>query len=126
MLIALFVFGPDKLPELIGNGARLLRKLRGMARDASADLQEHLGPDVDITDLNPKRFVRKHLLSDDDAAALRRPFDELAEEVTQTRTQITDGLRSTSLDVPKPGDLLTPKTPKVQQDDPPRFDPDAT
>ena len=47
VVIALLVFGPEKLPQ--------------------ADLRANLGPefaDFDPADLNPKRFVRKHLIDD--------------------------------------------------------------
>ena len=43
-----------------------------MANSAKADLQEGLGPefaDFDVSDLNPRSFVRKHLLDDMDDAA---------------------------------------------------------
>lgn len=75
-LIGLFVFGPDRLPKVIGEAARMLRTLRQMARGASADLRDELGTDFEIEDLHPKRFVRKHLLSEDDEAALRKPLRE--------------------------------------------------
>ena len=38
-----------------------------MAEGARADLQEHLGPEFsqfDLNDMNPKHFVRKHLLDE--------------------------------------------------------------
>ncbi len=63
-VIALVVFGPDQIPRLAAQAGRTLRELRRMAEGARADLQEGLGPefrDFDITDLNPRTFVRKHL-----------------------------------------------------------------
>ncbi|WUH97324.1 sec-independent translocase [Spirillospora sp. NBC_00431] len=68
VVIALVIFG-DKLPQVAGQAGRMLRQFRQMANSAKADLQEGLGPefkDFDIADLNPKTFVRKHLLEDDD------------------------------------------------------------
>ncbi|MBW8481352.1 sec-independent translocase [Actinomadura parmotrematis] len=67
VVLALLIFG-DKLPQAAGQAGRALRQLRQMANSAKADLQENLGPefkDFDIADLNPKTFVRKHLLDDD-------------------------------------------------------------
>ncbi|MBB4773446.1 sec-independent protein translocase protein TatB [Actinomadura catellatispora] len=67
-VLALVIFG-DKLPQVAGQAGRMLRQFRQMANNAKADLQEGLGPefkDFDINDLNPKTFVRKHLLEDDD------------------------------------------------------------
>jgi sec-independent protein translocase protein TatB len=72
-VLALIIFGPDQLPKIASQAARLLRDLRRMADSAKADLQEGLGPeyrDFDLNDLNPRNFVRKHLwdeLEDDEA-----------------------------------------------------------
>jgi sec-independent protein translocase protein TatB len=44
-----------------------LRELRRMAEGAKSELQENLGPEFsqfDFADINPKHFVRKHLLDD--------------------------------------------------------------
>jgi sec-independent protein translocase protein TatB len=66
-VIAIVVFGPDQLPKLAAQAGRALRDVRRMADNARADLQEHLGPefsDFDINELNPKYFVRKHLMDE--------------------------------------------------------------
>lgn len=66
-VLALVIFGPDQLPRIASQAGRMLRDLRRMAEGAKADLQENLGPefaDFDINDLNPRNFVRKHLLED--------------------------------------------------------------
>lgn len=67
VVIALLVFGPEKLPQAAQQAGRALRQLRNMANNARSDLQTHLGPefrDFDPADLNPKNFVRKHLIDD--------------------------------------------------------------
>ncbi|MFI6482640.1 sec-independent translocase [Nonomuraea sp. NPDC050663] len=67
IVIALLVFGPEKLPQAAAQAGRTLRNLRRMANNARDDLRAGLGPefaDFDPTDLNPKNFVRKHLLDD--------------------------------------------------------------
>jgi sec-independent protein translocase protein TatB len=66
-VIALVVFGPNELPKIASQAGRALRDLRKIAEGAKNDLREGLGPefaDFDIEDLNPKRFVQKHLLDD--------------------------------------------------------------
>jgi sec-independent protein translocase protein TatB len=66
-LIALVVFGPNELPRIAHQAGRALRDLRRIAEGAKADLKEGLGPefqDFDFEDLNPKRFVTKHLFDD--------------------------------------------------------------
>ncbi|MEW9529226.1 sec-independent translocase [Microbispora sp. NPDC049125] len=67
VVIGLLVFGPDKLPQAASQAGRTLRQLREMANNAKSDLQANLGPEFsnfDPADLNPKTFVRKHLLED--------------------------------------------------------------
>jgi sec-independent protein translocase protein TatB len=66
-VLALVVFGPKELPKIAAQAGRALRDLRRIAEGAKADLRDGLGPefsDFDIDDLNPRRFVQKHLLSD--------------------------------------------------------------
>ena len=66
-VIALVIFGPNELPKIASQAGRALRDLRRIAEGAKNDLREGLGPefaDFDIEDLNPKRFVQKHLLDD--------------------------------------------------------------
>ncbi|MGI5273631.1 sec-independent translocase [Nonomuraea sp. CA-218870] len=69
IIIALLVFGPEKLPQAAAQAGKTLRNLRRMANSARDDLRAGLGPefsDFDPADLNPRNFVRKHLLEDDD------------------------------------------------------------
>jgi sec-independent protein translocase protein TatB len=71
-VIAVVVFGPDKLPQVARDAGRMVRQLRALAQQARADLKSELGDtvgDLDFADLNPRAFVRKHLFDDDDAPA---------------------------------------------------------
>jgi sec-independent protein translocase protein TatB len=66
-VLALIVFGPNELPKIAAQAGRALRDLRQIADGAKSDLREGLGPEFsnfDLDDLNPRRFVQKHLLSD--------------------------------------------------------------
>ena len=66
-VIALVIFGPSELPMIAAQAGRALRDLRKIADDAKNDLREGLGPEFaafEIEDLNPRRFVRKHLSAD--------------------------------------------------------------
>jgi sec-independent protein translocase protein TatB len=66
-VVALVVFGPERLPLLAAQAGRALRELRRMAEGARSELQENLGPEFsqfDIADLNPRHFVRKHLMDE--------------------------------------------------------------
>lgn len=67
LVIAVVLFGPEKLPEFARKTARVIRYLRTMAGNAQSQLSEELGPefsDLDVRDLNPRTFVQKHLLDD--------------------------------------------------------------
>jgi len=69
-VIALVVFGPERLPQIARDAGRTLRQLRAMAQTARTELKAELGDTVaefDFSDLNPRTFVRKHLLDDLDA-----------------------------------------------------------
>lgn len=70
IVLALIIFGPDQLPRIARQAGQTLRQLRRLAADATDDLKAGLGPeyaDLDIADLNPRRFVRKHLFEEFDA-----------------------------------------------------------
>jgi sec-independent protein translocase protein TatB len=84
ILIGLFIFGPDRLPKAISDGVRMLRQLRDMARNATGDLSRELGTNIELEDLHPKRFIRKHLLSEEDEAALRKPLTDMYSDLQGT------------------------------------------
>jgi sec-independent protein translocase protein TatB len=69
-VIALVIFGPNELPRVAAQIGRAVRDLRRIAAGAQSDLREGLGAgfaDFEIEDLNPRRFVRKHLSADQGA-----------------------------------------------------------
>lgn len=78
-VIALVIFGPHELPKVAAQAGKALRDLRKIAEGAKNDLREGLGPefaDFEIEDLNPKRFMQKHLFDDingDSAGAAAQP-----------------------------------------------------
>lgn len=90
LLIGVFIFGPDKLPKAIADGLRMLRNLRDMARNATGDLNRQLGTNLELEDLHPKTFLRKHLLSEDDEMALRRPLENLYAETRRDVAGVRD------------------------------------
>jgi sec-independent protein translocase protein TatB len=90
LLLALFIFGPERLPKVISDGVRMLRNLRDLARNATTDLSRELGTEVRLEDLHPKTFIRKHLLSEEEEADLRRPFDDAYQDVRQIAADAND------------------------------------
>ncbi len=76
-ILALLIFGPDKLPGLAADAARLLREVRKMATGAKQDLKDSLGPelgDLNVNDLDPRSFVKRNLFDpiDDEVKDARR------------------------------------------------------
>src|SRR3954468_2531539 len=65
LVVALFVFGPDRLPDFARQAGRMVRQVRALTRQTRDDLRAELGPeyaDFELTDLDPRRAIRKHIL----------------------------------------------------------------
>ena len=92
LLIAFLIFG-DRLPTVISDGLRMLRNLRDMARNATGDLSRELGTDIRLEDLHPKTLIRKHLLSEEDEAALRKPLQGIYHDLRSDLTGVRDELK---------------------------------
>jgi sec-independent protein translocase protein TatB len=76
LVVALLVFGPDKLPEIARQAGSGIRTLRQMAENAKNDLGREIGKDlsdVDLTSLDPREVVRRTFLDDEPAAAAGKP-----------------------------------------------------
>jgi sec-independent protein translocase protein TatB len=102
-VIALVVFGPYELPKIAQQAGRALRELRRIAEGATADLKEGLGPEFqnfEFEDLNPRRFVQKHLIDDINAAA--QPLYEEFNGRAAAGAAVANGARPTLLDGAEP------------------------
>lgn len=78
-IVAVFVFGPDKLPEVARQAARLLHSARRTIDAARAQVTDELGPefaDLDLRDLDPRSFVKKHLFDELESDEPGRPGHE--------------------------------------------------
>jgi sec-independent protein translocase protein TatB len=67
LVVALLVFGPDKLPEIAKQAGGFVRTLRQMADSAKNDLGREIGQDLsdlNLRDLDPRQIVRKNFLGD--------------------------------------------------------------
>ncbi|MEO3778583.1 preprotein translocase subunit TatB [Micromonospora sp. B11E3] len=110
LLLALLIFG-DRLPKVIGDGLRLVSNLRNMARNATSDLSRELGTDIQLEDLHPKAFIRKHLLSEEDEQAIRKPlqgvYDSLKADVGGVHNDLKDVARAADIRRPTGGPTTT-------------------
>ncbi|WP_328927496.1 sec-independent translocase [Streptomyces sp. NBC_00190] len=131
VVLAILVFGPDKLPKVIQDVTGVIRKIRAFSDSAKQDIRSELGPefkDFEFEDLNPKTFIRKQLTENEDLKELRSSFD-LRKELND----VTDAVNSKETDLPSaatPGDGTGPdllkKPAAPASDQRARFDADAT
>jgi sec-independent protein translocase protein TatB len=66
VVLALILVGPERMPRVAGDLARMIRKVRAMTNTATAEIRENLGPgfeDLTPSDLNPKTFIKRQVAS---------------------------------------------------------------
>ena len=141
VVLAVLVFGPEKLPKVIQDVTRTIRKIREFSDSAKEDIRSELGPqfkDFEFEDLNPKTFVRKQLMDGNDDLGLkeiRESFDlrkEMAEvtDAVNGRESDSSTAAATSGTAAAAGAAATPdllkKPAQPAKDERPPFDADAT
>ena len=61
-IVAMLVFGPERLPKVAADAGRLIRELRRMASGVTTDIKNEMGIDLDeIRRLDPRRFFDEDL-----------------------------------------------------------------
>ena len=130
IVLAVLVFGPDKLPKVIQDVTRTIRKIREFSESAKNDIRDELGPefkDFEFEDLNPKTFIRKQLDNEDlGLKEIRNGFD-----LKKEMAEVTDAVHGRETEPPTPApsaggriDMTKkPETPRVEH---PPYDADAT
>jgi len=92
-IVAIFVFGPERLPEFAKQAGQFVRRAKLFAEGARDQLRDELGPeyaDLELRDLDPRVFVRKQI----DAALAEADAGEVAAAQTRaTRQQLREGER---------------------------------
>ena len=133
VVLAVLVFGPDKLPKFIQDVTRTIRKIREFSESAKQDIRSELGPefkDFEFEDLNPKTFIRKQLDNDDlGLKEIRNGFDlkkEMAEVTEAVQSHDTDSSTSAASGSAGSSGGRVDMTKKPEEDDRPPFDADAT
>jgi sec-independent protein translocase protein TatB len=82
-VLALFVFGPEKLPKVAADAVKTLRDVRTMAANARDQITEAVDPelqDIDIKSLDPREFVRRAIDDDPAGAAASTGAPRAAQE----------------------------------------------
>ena len=86
-VVAIFVFGPDRLPDFARQAGRFVRQVRQFTQSARNDIRSELGPefaDFELSDLDPRNAVRKYINdawdeTDDDVLPMpagQRPLED--------------------------------------------------
>ncbi|MFF2651201.1 sec-independent translocase [Streptomyces sp. NPDC058045] len=139
VILAVLVFGPDKLPKVIQDVSRTIRKIREFSESAKHDIRNELGPefkDFEFEDLNPKTFIRKQLDNDElGLKEIRSSFDlkkEMSEVADAVHARDGEPAASASgggrIDMTKKpeGPSLSKKSAPADTRELPPFDADAT
>ena len=119
--VALIVFGPDRLPDLAKDAARMLRALRDVAQGARSQLNSELGPDFadfDLSSLNPRTAIKNALLGDDDFGSLNP-----TQSIQRALRGEDEPARRPGIDLSKPA---APVDPPLAPGERPPIDPEAT
>ena len=91
VVLAVILFGPEKVPDLVKKTARVVLYLRNIANSATDTLKEQLGPEyADLTpaDLHPRRLLERTVLKEvqADLDAIKAQVDGLKTDLTTSDT----------------------------------------
>jgi len=96
LVLALFILGPERLPQYAKSFANFIKKMRKLANSAQEQMKDELGEgfeDLDWKKLDPRqydprRIIREALLEDDKPAV--KHFD-LNQVKVRTQKNLTEG-----------------------------------
>ena len=120
IVLAVVIFGPEKLPQFSRKAARIFVYLRDIANNAKQTISTELGPeyaDLELKDLNPKTFIAKQLR--DEVALIDETKRELAATATTLKSSATEIEAAAKVDA-------VAEAPAAVEEPPTPFDPEAT
>ncbi|GAA1246185.1 Sec-independent protein translocase protein TatB [Prauserella halophila] len=146
LVAALFILGPERLPEAAAWMGRSVRKVRDFATGARQQLKDEMGPEYEefrkpiedlrgLRDFDPKRAVTQHLFDgDSDPAGLNnlngsRPIGGDGAQTTPNasdRSGDTGGAGVGGIGAGGAGTAAKPRQDPLTSGEKPPVDPDAT
>ncbi|HSN44168.1 MAG TPA: sec-independent translocase [Propionibacteriaceae bacterium] len=88
VMIAVVMFGPERIPEFTKKAARVVHFLRTIANTAQDQLRTELGPefaDLSINDLRPRMLIQKHILND-----IQADLDGIKGELEEVKNDLNE------------------------------------
>ena len=124
LILGVVMFGPEKLPTFARKVARVFVAVRNIANNAQTQLRQELGPeysDFNIEDLNPKKFVAKHMR--EEIAAIEEAKREISATSMAAESAVASATTATAAkpDLPDMVGEVSPPNPVAAP-----YDPEAT
>lgn len=96
LVLALFILGPERLPQYAKSFANFIKKMRKLANSAQEQMKDELGEgfeDLDWKKLDPRqydprRIIREALLEDDKPAVKHSDLNQVR---VRTQKNLTEG-----------------------------------
>ena len=115
LVLAVILFGPERLPDLARKAARLINFLRTTANNAQQQLTSQLGPEfenLDLRDLNPRSFIQKNLLENSVVADVKAEIEGVGETLGASRESVHSSIEGAKDVSPGgPADAMAAATP---------------
>lgn len=125
LVLAVILFGPERLPDLARKAARMINFLRSTANNAQQQLTRELGPEfenLDFRDLNPRSFIQKNLLDNSVVADVKAEIAGVGEALDESRDSVRRSIEGAKDVSPGgPHDAMADATPH-----PTPYDPEST
>lgn len=117
IILAVVMFGPEKLPEYSRKAARVFVYLRDIANNAKSTIGNELGPEyanMELRDLHPKAFIAKHLK--EEVALLDEAKRELeqAQRLLKETTKDVEGVAESAKDAVRQATEKTMDEPEAE------------
>ena len=117
LVLAVILFGPERLPDLARKAARLVNFLRSTANNAQQQLSRELGPEfenLDFRDLNPRSFIQKNLLDNSVIADVKAEIAGVGDTLDESRDSVRSSIEGAKDVSPGgPHDAMADATPST-------------